>query len=146
MVVAHAEPWQGLQLLAHASPGLPLEPEELPLLEPPLEPPLDPVPLDPPLDPVPLDPPLLDPDAVASPPSVGPPELPPFLKLPHAAAMAAAPSRKAKKRSSRRESMVAQCVRAPPSCQPAGASVPSSTVPCQGLSPSALLAGRHPSE
>ena len=106
MVVAHAEPWQGLQLLAHASPGPPLEPDEPPLLELPLEPPLEP-PFDPPLEPVPLEPPLepplLEPDAVASPPSVGPPEPPPFLKLPHAPAMTTAPRGKAQKR----ETMVA---------------------------------------
>jgi hypothetical protein len=97
-VVAQAEPWQGLQLLAQASPGPPLEPDEPPLLELPLEPPLEP-PLDPPLEPVPLEPPpLLEPDAVASPPSVGPPEPPPSLKLLHAPAMTTAQRGKAHNR------------------------------------------------
>jgi hypothetical protein len=109
-VVTHAEPWQGLQLLAHASPGLPLEPDEPPLLEPPLEPPLDPMPLEPLLEPPPL-----DPDAVPSPPpSVALPELPPFLKLPQAAARTTAPKVKAQTRTGDGESMPAQCVRGTP--------------------------------
>src|ERR1019366_8930387 len=97
------------------SPGLPLEPDEPPLLELPLEPPLEPPPLEPPLEP-PLDPPLLDPDAVASPPSsVG--RLPSFLKLSQAPAMATTTRVTARTSSGERESMVAQCVRRPPSCQ-----------------------------
>jgi hypothetical protein len=71
----------------------------VPPLEPPLDPPLEPVPLEPPLEP----PPLLEPEAVASPPSVGPPEPPPSLKLLHAPAMTTAPTGKAQKR----ETMVA---------------------------------------